>query len=425
MKKKIIFQKCNINYIYFLLYVLSCALMKLIDRYLDPENLIKEGAKKTKYDYINKELLEVYTFNLSDFFAIIPYFIRKKLMISNNDNKNEERSLGNEKSENTEDKSQLELIYNDFKQSETDKRKKYIISILILIGSFDFLKDFVEVFYYSIFNDKDYEIFPFNFSAILDIALQFIFSYLILKTHFYKLQTFCLSLNIAVLVIILILDCIDFINFKLYERPIFIIYPFYLLFYCLKYVFGKQVILYGYISIYLIIILKGIIKLIIVIVFSLLILIFEIEMFKAFRMYFIKPEYVLLIFAKAIINFFSELFVWIIIDRFSPNHTTLIIIGEEFVNFFFDLNDEDSFFIKMGWHKYIRIVLYIISIIGVIIHNEIVVINICGLGSDTKYFLNIVLKNDEEYISSDNPNNLRRFETIEMNEYEDEESEEK
>ena len=148
-------------------------------------------------------------------------------------------------------------------------------------------------------------------------------------------------------------------------------------------------------------------------------------MFKAFRMYFIKPKYILLIFAKAIINFFNELFIWIIIDRFSPNHTTLIIIGEEFINLFFDLEDKDSFFKKLGWHKYIRIVLYLISIIGVILLNEIVVINICGLGSDAKYFLDIMVKNEEEFISSDNPNSLKRFETFEMNEFEDEESEEK
>ena len=70
-------------------------------------------------------MLEVYTFNLSDIFAIIPYFIRKKLMINNNVNKIEEKGIENVKIENTEDKEQLELIYNDFKQSETDKKKYF------------------------------------------------------------------------------------------------------------------------------------------------------------------------------------------------------------------------------------------------------------------------------------------------------------
>ena len=67
-------------------------------------------------------------------------------------------------------------------------------------------------------------------------------------------------------------------------------------------------------------------------------------------------------------------------------------------------------------YKYVRILLYIISFIGVIIHNEKVVINICGLGSDTKYFLEHILKDEEEFSCSDNPNILKRYDSfIEMN----------
>ena len=68
----------------------------------------------------------------------------------------------------------------------------------------------------------------------------------------------------------------------------------------------------------------------------------------------------------------------------------------------------------MNGHKYIRIFLYLISLIGVLIHNEIIVTNICGLGSDTKYFLDIVVKTDEEFTKSDNPDILKRFETLEL-----------
>ena len=93
---------------------------------------------------------------------------------------------------------------------------------------------------------------------------------------------------------------------------------------------------------------------------------------------------------------------WIIIDRFSPNYTPLIIIGDEICNFINDLITTKNF-LKMKDHKYIRIVLYIISFIGVILHNEIVVINIWGLGSDTKYFYDALVKNDEEYSNADDP----------------------
>ena len=420
MDRKIIFQKCNFNYIYFLFYILTSISMNIIDNYLDPE-LVREGAKQTDYDYINKQILEVYTFIISDFFALIPYFISKKLTISKNKNNNNERSIDNESSEKTEDKEQLQLIYNDFIQTEYMKRRKTIIFYLIIIASFDFLKDFVFVLYYSIFYHKDYAMFPFSFCPILDIILQFIFSYLILKTHFYKLQKCTLYLNICILVIISIFDILDIHSLKLTDTPIYFFFPFHLIFYSLTYVFGKKIITYGYVSIYLIIIMKGVIKFIIIIVFSLSVFIFQKELFIAFGIYF-KKLYVLLIIAKIFSNFFSELFVWIIVDRFSPNHTPLIILGDELCLLISDLMGDKPNFNEMGWFKYIRIVLYIISFIGVIIHNEIVVINICGLASDTKYFLDMMAKNEEEYIKADNPDILKRFETLEMIDLEDDDT---
>ena len=150
--------------------------------------------------------------------------------------------------------------------------------------------------------------FPFNFTAMLDIILQFIFSYLILTTHFYKLQKCSLYLNVVILIIIIVFDAIDIAKFKLYETPIFLFFPFHLSFYTFVYVFGKKIIKDGYISIYLIIIMNGIIKFIINIVFSVIILIFERELFKAFNIYFRNPFHILLIIGKIISNFFTVLF---------------------------------------------------------------------------------------------------------------------
>ena len=126
-------------------------------------------------------------------------------------------------------------------------------------------------------------------------------------------------------------------------------------------------------------------------------------------------KFILLIIAKVIANFFNDLFFWLIIDRFSPNYTPLILLVEEVCNFVEDLITK-GVFKDMPPYKYVRILLYIISFIGVIIHNEIVVINICGLGSDTKYFLEHILKDEEEFSCSDNPNILKRYDSfIEMN----------
>ena len=56
--------------------------------------------------------------------------------------------------------------------------------------------------------------------------------------------------------------------------------------------------------------------------------------------------------------------------------------------------------------------LYLISFTGVLIHNEIIIINICGLGSDTKYFLDLEVKKEEEYVNADNLDDLKKFGTI-------------
>ena len=192
MKKKIIFQGCNFNYIYFLLYIIAYIIMLIIDYYLDPKKFIKSEEINFK-NYISKEIIDIYSFNLSDFIAIIPYFIRKKLSQSNNEIKNEEKNNTDENDENNEHKEHEELIYNETKLS---------------------LKQFVFITYYLIFNNKSYVLFPFNYTVIFDIILQFVCSYLILRIHFYKLQHFSLYLNVVILIIILALDLVDILIFK-------------------------------------------------------------------------------------------------------------------------------------------------------------------------------------------------------------------
>ena len=44
-------------------------------------------------------------------------------------------------------------------------------------------------------------------------------------------------------------------------------------------------------------------------------------------------------------------------------------------------------------------------------HNEIVVINICNLGSDTKYFLDLQVESDEIFAKTDNPEIMKRYES--------------
>ena len=115
--------------------------------------------------------------------------------------------------------------------------------------------------------------------------------------------------------------------------------------------------------------------------------------------------------SKIISNFLVSLFLWLIIDRFSPNYYPFVLIFNQLTFFILDKIDNNKARI-MGWDLYVRIVLYIISTIGVMIHNEIVVINICNLGSDTKYFLDLKLESEELFSNTENPEIIKRYETL-------------
>ena len=188
------------------------------------------------------------------------------------------------------------------------------------------------------------------------------------------------------------------------------------MFLAVEYSLGKRVILSGYISIYLLLVIRGLIKIIFVIIFSLFMYILDIENYFINIGYCFKGIRLLYFILNIIIYFFENIFIWIIIDRFSPNHIPLAIIFNQIFNFIISLIMTDNLDSSniLGYDLYIRLFLYIILIIGVLIHNEIIVINICGLASDTKYFLNLKLKNEELYSNADEPEILQRFETIEL-----------
>ena len=413
MSKKIIFQKCNFNTIYFLFYIIAGIIENIIKYKYHPiiwEEL--EPNDKVKY-FLPYKILLLYASNISDFLVIIPYFISKKLL---NTNKEIDKSKISDLSNKSEEKSEFnQLIYTDIKEMQAFKRKKLINIYTIIISVLDFLAYFIFCLYNIIFNNKNPICNDFNCLCPLNNIFQFISSYLILKMHFYKLQYFSLFLSIGLFIIILIFDIITINNDETIDGYIYLFYPLNYLSFAVEYSFGKKVILYGYISIYLLLVIRGLIKAIFVSIFSLFLYVFYEENFFKNVSYCLQGIRIFYFLLNIIIYFFESIFLWIIIDRFSPNHIPLAICIKQIVDFIISLiinsfNDLGSF----NWDLYVRIFLYIILIIGVLIHNEIIVINICGLASDTKYFLDLKVKNEELYSDSDEPEVLQKFETIEL-----------
>ena len=148
MNKKIIFQKCKLDYIYFLLYIIVYASIRILIFFIKEEDYVKENPNKYNNNHFNLSLkiLISYLSNISVFLSIIPYFIRKKLLKKRNiSSKKEASEIDNNDNESKEKK---ELIYNDIGISEAKKRKKLLIIYCTLAGIFDFIKEFIEIINY-------------------------------------------------------------------------------------------------------------------------------------------------------------------------------------------------------------------------------------------------------------------------------------
>ena len=411
MQKKIIFQKCNFNNIYFLLVIIINFLDLLIENVLfKTREELKKIAKEEHNFYLpTRILINLYINNLSDFLSIIPYLISKRLL------KKKQENNTNAKIEENKISDDVNLIYNDNNRSKTNKKKKAIILFCIVVGIFDFLEKFALILYNIIYPEKAFDLYHFSCIAPFEISFQFICSYFILKMHFYKLQYFSLILNLGIFIIILIIDIIKFsiqteTEPNSYDGKVFIFYLLNAIFYSIEFSLGKKILLEGFISLYLLIIIKGFVVLILNLLFSFITLLVNKNIFSIIGFYFTDKKLILLMLAKIFSYFFANLFPWIIIDKFSPNYLPLTLLFYEFGSYIVNIIYDSKYF-KIEWDLFVRIFLYLVSAIGIMIHNEVVVINICNLGSDTKYFLDLQVESDELFEKTDNPEIIRRFDS--------------
>ena len=142
MNKKIIFQKCNFNTIYFLLYIIFGIIDNIIKYNNHPNFWNKSRDDSENKISLSYRLLLLYTSNISDFLAFIPYLIHKKLS-GENRNIDKVESL-NINSRSIESKESDKLIYNSGEPMKNKKRKKYIIIYFIIIAFLDFLNYFIK-----------------------------------------------------------------------------------------------------------------------------------------------------------------------------------------------------------------------------------------------------------------------------------------
>ena len=410
MKKKIIFQKGNKKNIYFLIHFILGFVEQIIEYFIFPnENELNEiNEQKSNFYLPTKILISLYIAKLSDFLAIIPYFIRKKLLKKN------QEDIPDIKIEDNKNSDDPKLIYNDNNKSVINKKKKTIIINCIFVGILDFLQIFSLILYNIIIPDKQFYVYVFSCIVPFEIIIQFICSYLILKIHFYKLQYFSLFLNLGLFIIILIIDIIISSNSNNLDGKVYFFLLFNIIFYSIQFSLGKKIILDEYISIYFLIIIQGCVALILSLFFSLIMFFFKKDIFPRIGFFFTKMKFIGLMIAKIFSSFFISIFTWLIIDNFSPNYLPLSLLFYEFSTFIVNIIADSNYLnqIKNCWDVYVRLFLYLISFIGVMIHNEIVVINICNLGSDTKYFLDREVESEEIFANTKDPEILKRYDSV-------------
>ena len=257
-----------------------------------------------------------------------------------------------------------------------------------------------------------------NCTVIFQIIVQYISSKIILKDQFYRHHYLSLIINTISFITLFILDVKHTSEFDLY----LIIYFFSCFFLVLENTYGKKAMISGYISPYTLLIFKGIYKLLILIVFS---IIFLPIIYKTYDESFFKGIYtnlnfsIIFVILNAIFPFFKDLFNWILIDKFSPSHLALSLILEDisYLIIFAFINpksykiENDSIAI---FDVFARIFIYIILFIAAMIHNEIFIITKCGLGDNTKLFLDEKVKEEMmlSNLEGENFEILKRYDTM-------------
>ena len=309
------------------------------------------------------------------------------------------------------------MIYNDSDISQSFIKRKKIFIYSFLVALFNFLNEFLLIIFYILFPKTNSEIYDISCTVAFSVIIQFILSYFLLKMHYYKLQKFTLITNIILFFILLIFDLINILVYNSFSLISYGLCFLILVANALEYTFVKKSFLEGFLSPYNLLIFRGIFEIFLALISSIILYFIDKRIFINMPHFFLNTVNILKLIGTLIFHFFSDLFAWIIIDRFSPNYLPLCFIFEDVCYYLIEKIGimETKEFNTIGWDIYIRFFLFIILFIVTMIHNEIIIINICGISSDAKYFMDLKVINEEIYSITDDPETLKKYETFEEN----------
>ena len=405
-KKYFYFEIPRLKHILFLLYFISSLPKNLILDFLDEIN------------NLSVPFFKIYIFVIADSLAIIPYIIVKK---------RSQKSIL-EKTPSVHSKKDIDLIYNDNEDLETIKIQNKAFINIVLLGIIDYIAQISLVIYYLIKQEYKIDINDINLNSLLIFNIIFIIllSKPMLHTQFYRHHYFS---SILIILLLLVLVAIDIIQInktnddnKLISYIYLIIRIIRIFLYSLEDVIGKILLLYQNFFPYSILSNRAIIQFISSIIFSIPFIFIKLNdkgnqektIYEMIGDIFNEKINILYFLLLAIFTFFSNVFLWKIIDVFSPAHYCIAELFEGFgiliINLIKDISCVDGYFI-------LRIIMYILLILIACIYNEFLVINICGLGKETQTILNIKEKTDKILVEYDE-NGINPKESFAINEME-------
>ena len=402
--KTFIFQKFNFNYIFFLLYLTCCLMTTFVELY---EGGKEEGAINGNF----WKLINLYAVWISDFLAFILYYIK----LSRTQEKNISKKMTKEEEISDESSTRKEsmFIYNNVYEDQLIKKSRKACSYSVFVALLDFAAQVLLFIFYwhkKIVMNNDANVLL-NSSVIFRIIFQYALSKFILKTNLYKHHYLSIFINTIFFFTLFILDILN----NSFTWDFILAYSFANMLLVLENTYGKKAMIFGYISPYTLLIYNAIYKSCFYFAFSIIfipiILSYENEFFSDIGSHVTRNT--ILVFVNIIFSFLKHLFNWILIDRFSPNHLALSFITEDlsYKIIAIILSKKQ---IYTGIEFVYRIIVYLILFITALIHNEIFIINKCGLANNTKLFLDEKV-NEENILSSldgDNNELLKRYDTM-------------
>ena len=378
----------NKNHIFFPLLFLSYFLRQLLNEII--KNVNKDKVLIFGNSAIAKSsIIDIYIFTPSNLFIVFLFCIEKIRAKKNN-----------MKIEKVEKIKKEELIYN--KRYFVGFRK--LLKLIVLTSTFNFIPRIIIFFLFYFVNDDS----KFGYSPVMSSVSIFyilatsLLSRIFFSSYFYKHHFVSLAINIFGLIINAIID-IRNLN-KKYNLILFVINMAGTISYSLASISGKF--LLTYVTPYALQLYIGLVQIVYLGILFIPLFFIERNGENIFVNFFdVLDGYKIILLYIGVMIFICcyGVFIWIIINKFSPNDYALSMMVENMIDKLFEYVLKPETFTDNIFISIIQIIIFILLIIGICIHNEIIVINKWGLNDYTKS--NIAMKGELELLEANNTMN--------------------